>query len=154
MFCSPPWSGISANRVHNLSALNTEGCYLLVILGMRQIPSSPSCYTKNQKERDQEKTKLIMLPRVQNAPLGRLIFEPVNVIIRSLEVGLRLAIERKTLKEKVWMEHISFTSWLTQGSWFLWEMIQKWVVMIQESLSHNSYKRKRVVGERCLPNFT
>lgn len=42
-----------------------------------------------------------MLPRAQNAPLRRLNFEPVNVIIRSLEVGLRLAIERKTLKEKV-----------------------------------------------------
>lgn len=98
MFCSPPQSGISANRVHNLSALNTEGCYLQVILGMCQIPSSPSCDTKNQKEGDQEKTKLIKLP---TGPLRRLIFAQVNVIIRSLEVGLRLVIERPTLKEKV-----------------------------------------------------
>lgn len=101
MFCSPPQSGISANRVHNLSALNTGGCYLQVILGMCQIPSSPSCDTKNKKERDQGKTELIKLPTAQNAPLRRLIFEPVNVIIRSLEVGLRLVIERPTLKEKV-----------------------------------------------------
>ena len=58
-------------------------------------------YKEPERERDQEKTKLIKLPTAQNAPLRRLIFEPVNVIIRSLEVGLRLVIERKTLKEKV-----------------------------------------------------
>lgn len=109
MFCSPPQSGISANRVHNLLALNTGGCYLQVIPGMCQIPSSPSCHTKNKKERDQEKTELIKLPTAQNAPLRRLIFEPVNVIMRSLEVGLRLVTERPTLKEKVWMEPTSFT---------------------------------------------
>jgi hypothetical protein len=46
---------------------------------------------------------LIKLPTVQNPPLRRLIFEPANVIIRGLEVWLRLAIEKKkkTPKEKV-----------------------------------------------------
>lgn len=68
---------------------------------MCQIPSSPSCDTKNQKEREKrEKTTLIKLPAARHAPLRRLIFEALNVIIRSLEVGLKLPTEGKTLEEK------------------------------------------------------
>ena len=155
MFCSPPQSGISANRVHNLQALNTEGCYLQVILGMSQIPSSPSCDTENQKERDQEKTKLIKLPTAQNAPLRRLIFEPINVIIRSLEVELSEAVHWKTDPKResmngthlfhlmVWQEGHDIDGKLCRNE-LLW----------YESLPHISHKRKKVVGERCLLNFT
>lgn len=74
---------------------------------MCQIPS-PSPDTKNQSKGPTEG----QADQVTNSPecsCPRLIFELVNVIIRSLEVELGLTIEIKTPKEKVRMDLVSFT---------------------------------------------
>lgn len=74
---------------------------------MCQIPS-PSCDTKNQGKGPTED----QADQVTNSPecrSPRLIFELVNVLIRSLEVELGPSMEIKTPKGKVWMDLVSST---------------------------------------------
>lgn len=72
---------------------------------MCQIPS-PSCDTKNQSKGPTE-DQADQVTNSPQCPSPRLIFELVNVIIRSLEVGLGWPLKIKTPKEKVWMGLVS-----------------------------------------------
>lgn len=108
---------------------------------MCQIPS-PSPDTKNQSKGPTEG----QADQVTNSPecsCPRLIFELVNVIIRSLEAELGLTIEIKTPKEKVPMDLVSFPEALTGRLWCLWKIVQKWDAMIYESPPHISQRRRK-----------
>lgn len=108
---------------------------------MCQIPS-PSPDTKNQSKGPTER----QADQVTNSPecsCPRLIFELVNVIIRSLDVELGLTIEIKTPKEKVRMDLVSLPEALTGRLWCLWKIVQEWDAMIYESPPHTSRRRRK-----------